>query len=135
MSIVAVLDQIKSMKHGDLIAKTLQSYFRKSGVPIEKGIMAVQKEVAEGTKLIPFETSVLAIKPLGGDVAQIHFFTLGTAKDLVDDMQFFYKYMKDNGISTIYDTVPNNITTAGLQRLGAQIMQSDNPKYKFKAII
>jgi hypothetical protein len=50
-------------------------------------------------------------------------------------MQYFYKYIKNKGIKTIYDTFPAPITTEMLVKMGAKVEQSDNPKYKFKATI
>jgi len=78
---------------------------------------------------------VMGFKPLGKDVAQIHFFTVGSIKDLANDMQYFYKYLKNKGINTVYDSIPAPITIQMFQQLGAKVMQSDNPKYKFKAQI
>lgn len=135
MSLDNLLAHAQANKGQAKIVQTLTKYFRDNGVPLQIGMDSVKKEVAEGLKLIPFESSVLGIKPIGNGTAQIHFFTTGTPKDLIDDMEYFYKYMKDNGISVVYDTAPNDVTTTGLQRLGAQVMQSDNPKYKFKAQI
>ncbi len=104
-------------------------------MPVEPAIAGVKKEIAAGLQLIPFESSVMGFKPLGKDVAQIHFFTVGTIKDLANDMRFFYKFLKDKGINTVYDSIPAPITIQMFQQLGAQVMRSDNPKYKFKAII
>jgi hypothetical protein len=56
-------------------------------------------------------------------------------KDLADDMRYFYKYLKDQGVKTVYDTLPAPITTQIMVKLGAKVEQSDNPKYKFKASI
>jgi hypothetical protein len=50
-------------------------------------------------------------------------------------MRYFYKYLKDKGIRTVYDTLPAPITTEMLVKLGAKIEKSDNPKYKMKASI
>jgi hypothetical protein len=77
----------------------------------------------------------MGFKPLKSGTAQIHFFTVGTLKDLTDDMRYFYKYLKDKGIRTVYDTLPAPITTEMLVKLGAKIEKSDNPKYKMKAAI
>jgi hypothetical protein len=77
----------------------------------------------------------MGYKSLGNNVAQIHFFTVGTIKDLADDMQYFFKYLKDQGVKTVYDTLPAPITTQMLVKLGAKVEESDNPKYKLKATI
>jgi hypothetical protein len=77
----------------------------------------------------------MGYKPLGSGTAQIHFFTVGTLKDLANDMRYFFKYLKDKGVRTVYDTLPAPITTQMLVELGAKLQQSDNPKYKLKASI
>jgi len=117
------------------IMKVIANYFKNKGLPVEPAMAGVKKEIAAGLQLIPFESSVMGFKPLGKDVAQIHFFTVGTIKDLANDMRFFYKFLKDKGISTVYDSIPAPITIQMFQQLGAQVMRSDNPKYKFKAMI
>jgi len=117
------------------VMKVFEHYFKNLGVDVNKGMNDLKKEIAQGLELIPFESSVMGYKPLGDGVAQIHFFTVGTLKALTDDMQYFYKYLKDNGVRTIYDTLPAPITTQMLTKLGAKVEQSDNPKYKMKATI
>jgi hypothetical protein len=117
------------------IIKVFEHYFENLGVDVKEGMKNLQKEISQGLQLIPFESSVMGYKPLGNSVAQIHFFTVGTLKELTDDMKYFYKYLKDNGVKTIYDTLPAPITMQMLVKLGARMEQSDNPKYKMKASI
>jgi hypothetical protein len=117
------------------ILKVIANYFKNQGIPIEPAMAAVKKEIAAGLQLIPFESSVMGFKPLEKGVAQIHFFTVGTMRDLADDMKYFYKFLKDKGINTVYDSIPAPITIQMFQQMGAQVMRSDNPKYKFKAIL
>ena len=117
------------------IMKVIANYFRNLGLPVEKALAGVKKEIEDGLKLVPFESSVMGMKDLGNGVAQIHFFTVGTMKDLANDMQYFYKYLKDRGINTVYDSLPSPITIEMLQKLGARVVKTDNPKYKFKAMI
>lgn len=117
------------------ILKVFQHYFKNMGADVSQGMQNLKKEIDQGLQLIPFESSVLGYKPLSNGVAQIHFFTIGTLKDLTDDMEYFYKYLKNQNIKTIYDTLPAPITTQVLVKLGARVEQSDNPKYKFKATI
>jgi hypothetical protein len=124
-------EQIKQTQ----VMKVIANYFKNKGLPVEPAMAGVQKEIENGLELIPFESSVMGFKPMGNGVAQIHFFTVGTMQDLANDMQYFYKYLKDNGIKTVYDSIPAPITTQIFDRLGATIVKSDNPKFKFKATI
>jgi hypothetical protein len=117
------------------IMKVFQHYFENLGVDVAEGMRNLQKEINQGLQLIPFESSVMGYKPLGSGTAQIHFFTVGTLEDLANDMQYFFKYLKDKGVRTVYDTLPAPITTQMLVELGAKLQQSDNPKYKLKASI
>jgi hypothetical protein len=117
------------------IMKVFQNYFENLGVDVAQGMRNLQKEIDQGLQLIPFESSVMGYKPLGSGTAQVHFFTVGTLKDLANDMRYFFKYLKDKGVRTIYDTLPAPITTQMLVELGAKLQQSDNPKYKLKASI
>jgi hypothetical protein len=117
------------------IMKVFENYFKNLGVDVKQGMVNLQKEIDQGLQLIPFESSVMGYKPLGSGTAQIHFFTVGTLKDLANDMRYFFKYLKDKGVRTVYDTLPAPITTQILVELGAKLQQSDNPKYKLKASI
>jgi hypothetical protein len=117
------------------IMKVIANYFKNKGLPVEPALQGVKKEIANGLQLIPFESSVMGFKPLGKGVAQIHFFTVGTIQDLANDIQYFYDYLKKKGINTVYDSIPAPVTIQMFQQLGAKVMQSDNPKYKFKAQI
>jgi hypothetical protein len=115
--------------------KVIANYFKNKGLPVEPAMAGVQKEIENGLQLIPFESSVMGLKNLGKGVAQIHFFTVGTIQDLANDIEYFYKYLKNKGINTVYDSIPAPITTQMFQKLGAKIEKSDNPKYQFKASI
>jgi hypothetical protein len=117
------------------IMKVFEHYFQNLGVDVNQGMKNLQKEISQGLQLIPFESSVMGYKPLNDSVAQIHFFTVGTLKDLTDDMQYFYKYLKNKGVTTVYDTLPAPVTIKMLIKLGAKVVESDNPKYKLKATI
>jgi hypothetical protein len=117
------------------IMKVFEHYFKNLGVDVKQGMVNLKKEIAQGLQLIPFESSVMGFKPLDSTTAQIHFFTVGTLKALTDDMQYFFKYLKNKGIRTVYDTLPAPITTQMLVKLGAKLEQSDNPKYNLKASI
>jgi hypothetical protein len=117
------------------IMKVIAHYFKNAGMPVDKAMEGVKKEIANGLQLIPFESSVMGFKKLGEGVAQIHFFTVGTMQDLVNDMEYFYKYLKNKRINTIYDSIPAPVTAQMFQKLGAKIGESDNPKYKFMAQI
>jgi hypothetical protein len=117
------------------VMKVIANYFKNKGLPVDLAMKGVQKEIDNGLELIPFESSVMGFKPMGDNVAQIHFFTVGTMQDLANDMEYFYKYLKDKGINTVYDSIPAPITTQIFDRLGATIVKSDNPKFQFKATI
>jgi hypothetical protein len=117
------------------IKKVFEHYFKNMGADVNQGMKDLQKQIDNGLELIPFESSVMGYKPLGNNVAQIHFFTVGTMKDLANDMQYFYKYLKDQGVTTVYDSLPAPITTEMMVKLGAKVEDSDNPKYRFKATI
>jgi hypothetical protein len=117
------------------MVKVLKHYFKNLGINVQEGMKLLAKEMDNGYKLIPFESSILGFRSLGNGVAQIHFYTVGTVKDLADDIQYFYKYLKNQGINTIYDNYPAPITVQAMARLGAKEVKSDNPKFKYKATI
>jgi hypothetical protein len=129
------LTQINDNIQKTQIMKVIANYFKNKGLPVAKAMAGVEQEIQNGLQLIPYESSVMGLKNLDSTTAQVHFFTIGTMKDLADDMAYFYKYLKSHGIKTIYDSIPAPITINSFQKLGAKIEQSDNPKYKFKATL
>ena len=117
------------------VNKVIMHYFQNRGIPLDKGLAAVQKELAEGLKLIAHGQSVMGLKMLGQGVAKVHFFTMGTEQQLDQDIQFFAGQLQNMGINTIYDTELDPMSAKGLQMLGYRIERSDKPEFKFKASI
>jgi len=117
------------------VTKIIMHYFQNRGIPLNVGLQAVQKQLAEGLKLIPYKNSVMGLKMLSPKVAQIHFFTTDTAAELDADIKFFVAQLKQAGVHTIYDSEMDPLAAQALQADGAQIMKSDNPKYAFKATL
>lgn len=117
------------------VNKVIMHYFQNRGIPLDKGLAAVQKELAEGLKLTAHGQSVMGLKMLGQGVAKVHFFTMGTEAQLDADIQFFAAQLQQMGIRTIYDTELDPMSVKGLQMAGYQPQQSDQQQYKFKASI
>jgi hypothetical protein len=117
------------------VTKVIMNYFQNRGIPLSEGFKAVQKQLAEGLKLIPYKNSVMGLKMLSKGVAQIHFFTIDTEAQLDADIKFFVEQLKQTGIHTIYDSEMDPLSAQALQSDGARIEKSDNPKYQFKATL
>lgn len=117
------------------VNKVIMHYFQNRSVPLDKGLAAVQKELAEGLKLTAHGQSVMGLKMLGQGVAKVHFFTMGTEQQLDQDIQFFASQLQSMGINTIYDTELDPMAAKALQMLGYRIERSDKQEYKFKASI
>jgi hypothetical protein len=77
----------------------------------------------------------MGLKLLSREVAQIHFFTIGTEATLDEDIKFFVSQLKEAGIHTVYDSEMDPIAARAMQAVGVQVRQSDNPKYKFEATL
>lgn len=117
------------------VSKIIMHYFQNRGIPLAAGLQGVQKEIQEGLKLIQHRDSVMGLKLLSREVAQIHFFTIGTEATLDEDIKFFVSQLKEAGIHTVYDSEMDPIAARAMQSVGVQIRQSDNPKYKFEATL
>ena len=115
------------------VTRVLMNYFQNKGVQLAQAMQGVQKEMAQGLKLIPYKNSVMGLKMLSKEVAQIHFFTTDTEQELFADIRFFVDQLKKAKIHTIYDSVMDPLMVQALQADGVKIQHSDNPKYKFKA--
>lgn len=116
------------------VTKVIMHYFQNRGIPLAKGMAAVQNELSEGLKLIPHGSSVMGLKLLSPEIAKVHFFTVGTEQQLDADIQFFAVQLQKADIHTIYDTEIDPMSAKGLQMVGYKVVQSDNPQFKFKAV-
>ena len=117
------------------VTKVIMHYFQNRNIPLDKGMAAVQKELAEGLKLIPHGQSVMGLKMLSPEVAKVHFFTVGTEQQLDADIKFFAVQLQKANIHTIYDSELDPMAARGLQMVGYKVVQSDKPEFKFKAVI
>jgi hypothetical protein len=117
----------------DEVTQVITHYFRNRDIPLDKGMAAVQKEVSEGLKLIPYGKSVMGLKMLSADTAKVHFFTMGTEQELDADIAFFAAQLQRADIHTIYDTELDPMAARGLQMVGYKIVKSDKPEFKLKA--
>ena len=115
--------------------KILTNYFQNRGIPLQQGMAAVQKQIAEGLKLLQFKNSVMAIKELEQGVAQIHFFTLDTQDKLMEDVAHFVQLLRKAGIHTIYDKDADPVFMQAAQQVGVKIEQPDRPEFKLKATL
>ena len=115
--------------------KILTNYFQNRGIPLQQGMAAVQKQIAEGLKLLQFKNSVMAIKELEKGVAQIHFFSLDTQEQLKEDIQHFIDLLRKAGVHTIYDKDADPTFMQAAQQLGVKIQQPDRPEFKLKATL
>jgi hypothetical protein len=44
------------------VTRVIMHYFQNRGIPLNVGLQAVQKQLAEGLKLIPYKNSVMGLK-------------------------------------------------------------------------
>jgi hypothetical protein len=117
------------------VSAIITHYFQNRRIPLNVGLAAMQKQMQEGLKLIPYKNSVMGLKMLEPHIAQVHFFTTDTERQLDMDIKFFVSKLKQAGVDTIYDSEFDPLMARALQDVGVQVQQSDMPKFKLKATL
>jgi hypothetical protein len=117
------------------VTRIIMHYFQNRGISPQQGMAAVQKELAQGLKLIPHRQSVMGLQMISQDTAKVHFFTIGTESQFDADVKFFASELQNAGINTLYDSEQDPMTARALEAVGYTISKSDNPQFKIKATI
>lgn len=109
--------------------------FKLHGISPKVGLVAALQLIHTGTKMYRKDNTIFAVKKLDPQTAQIHFFTMDTMANFEALVKEWLDALRQSGCKVIYDTVADQHIAVALQSAGAQVQQSDNPKFKLKALI
>lgn len=110
--------------------------FKLRGIDPKVGLVAAVKESKQnGVKMYRQGNTVIAIKKLGPNAAQMHFFTADKEEAFRQHVKFWLDKFKQAGGQIIYDKVADPHIIRALQAYGARIVPPDANGYKLKAIV
>jgi len=109
--------------------------FHLRGIPSRVGMVAVLKELQSGLKMYREKNTIMAIKKLSPQAAQIHFFTIDPEPVFDSLVSAWVNKFRQAGGKVIYDTVADPHIIRALQKAGVHLQQPDNPQYKIEALV
>lgn len=109
--------------------------FKLRGIPAEVGLSGALAELKAGLKMYRKGNTIMAVKKLSPNTAQMHFFTMDKEEAFKEYIAFWIQEFKKLGGQVIYDTAADPHIIRALQAIGAQIQPSDVPKFKMKAMV
>jgi hypothetical protein len=109
--------------------------FKLRGIDPKLGLTAALAELKAGLKMYRKGNTIMAVKKLSPNTAQMHFFTVDKEEVFRECIAFWIQEFKKLGGQVIYDTVADPHIIRALQAIGAQIEPSDVPKFKMKATV
>jgi len=113
---------------------------QKNGVDPNALLVAVQNIIQQGGFVLSQGNTALVMKKISPAVYEAHLFTHDAPLALAQAITKFFHQMKDKGVHRVYGQKPRNPEIVSLlkiiaQRVGAQVTDSDLPKYYWMAII
>lgn len=109
--------------------------FKLRGIDPKIGLTGALAELKAGLKMYRKGDTIMAVKKLSPNTAQMHFFTMDKEEAFRQYVSFWVQEFKRLGGQVIYDTVADPHIIRALQSVGAQIQPSDIPKFKMKATV
>lgn len=109
--------------------------FKLRGIDPKVGLTAALTELKAGLKMYRKGNTVMAVKKLDPNTAQMHFFTLDKEEEFRHWIKFWVDEFRKLGGRVIYDTVADPHIIRAMQAIGAQVQPSNVPKYKMMAIV
>ena len=109
--------------------------FKLRGIDPKIGLTAALQELKSGLKMYRKGNSIVAVKKLDPNTAQMHFFTLDKEEEFRHWVKFWVDEFRKLGGRVIYDTVADPHIIRALQAIGAHIQPSNTPKFKMMAMV
>jgi hypothetical protein len=109
--------------------------FKLRGIDPRVGLTGALAELKAGLKMYRKGNTIMAVKKLSPNAAQMHFFTMDKEEAFRQYITFWIQEFKKLGGQVIYDTVADPHIIRALQAVGAQVQPSDVPKFKMKAMV
>jgi hypothetical protein len=89
--------------------------------------------VSKKATLIQSGDSVLVVKMISKDVAELHLFTVEPIRTLIESIKEFISQIKQSGIEIVYGNADNEMILKILESAGVLVTESDREGYNWKA--
>jgi hypothetical protein len=109
--------------------------FKLRGIDPKIGLTGALAELKAGLKMYRKGNTIMAVKKLSPNAAQMHFFTMDKEEAFRQYITFWIQEFKKLGGQVIYDTVADPHIIRALQAVGARVQPSDVSKFKMKAMV
>ena len=113
----------------------LNAYFDSANISPEQGEKLVQAAVNGGSKFDREGNTVMAIKQLPPNAAQVYFFSVDKPEAFARSMVKLVTPLKQSGIQVLYMNKVDPAIVNAMQMTGIRTQQSDRPEYKVMAAL
>jgi len=120
------------MKPSEIIAAEAKN----RGLNVDKVFLYVNDLLSKkAATLVQKNNSVLLIKILDDNTAELHLFTQDNPTTLAKSLVFFIKTLRQTKFRAVYGMANNQQIIELLKRLDVDVMPSDKPEYNWMATI
>ena len=111
----------------------IRTYLVHLGMKPEQVPQMIQAVVKDGAKFSRIGNTMMSMKPISQNAAQVYFYTVSKMPEFMDDVKGFIDKLKQSGISVIYMNKEDRDIMQAIQAAGASVQQSDRPEFKIMA--
>jgi hypothetical protein len=111
------------------------AYFDSANIPPDQGEKLVQAAVNGGSKFAREGNTVMAIKQLPPNAAQVYFFSVDKPEAFAQAMVKLVTPLKQSGIQVLYMNKVDPAIVNAMQTAGIRTQQSNRPEYKVMAAL
>ena len=111
----------------------IRTYLVHLGMKPEQVPQMIQAVVKDGAKFTRVGNTMMSMKPISQNAAQVYFYTVSKMPKFMDEVKGFIDKLKQSGISVIYMNKEDQDIMQAIQAAGASVQQSDRPEFKVMA--
>ena len=111
----------------------IRTYLVHLGMKPEQVPQMIQAVVKDGAKFTRVGNTMMSMKPISQNAAQVYFYTVSKMPEFMDEVKGFIDKLKQSGISVIYMNKEDRDIMQAIQAAGASVQQSDRPEFKIMA--
>jgi len=111
----------------------IRTYLLRFGVKQEQVPSMIQAVVKDGARFTRMGNTMMSMKPLSQNAAQVYFYTVSKMPEFVAEVKGFLGKLKAKGISVLYMNKEDQDIMQAIQAAGISVQQSDRPEFKVMA--
>ena len=113
----------------------LNDYFQKANISPEQGLQLVAAAVKGGSSFKRSGDTLMAVKPLPPNAAQVYFFSVEAPNVFAKEAAALLTPLKQAGVRVVYMNKVDPTIVKALQAIGVSTQQSDRPEFKIMAAL